>query len=322
MLFVVLLVWIQSSESVTTKSEVFGNAQSSKPSITSSTKTTLPRVLKNDDYEPSASISSPYLMPFSSVPMNFHPQWLNDGVKPDGNWFGFNRFITRTARNMVQNQRIRDAQLLGEGTFLYPTTLYPGPAFYYEHANPFLHHINDLQGQSSVPYQDHFVNPRVEQTISFARGRQQQNFYNQNNQNYQNQNHQNFQNQNHQNFNYQRSNSNLQRSSASPTPVTIKIIPLKLSAMDISNALKSMSWIPIPFDMLKGNNNNNNSNQSKDNNQPVYSDKRQSSFDDDEEEDESDLPPPSSHVATPPVGITHAEGRKSERFVRRFATPK
>ncbi|KAG8191981.1 hypothetical protein JTE90_002251 [Oedothorax gibbosus] len=314
-LFVFLLVWIQSSESVTSNSEAFGNSQSSKPSITPSSKITLPRVPQNDDYEPSGSISSPFLMPFSSVPMNFHPQWLNDGNKPDGNWFGINRFVTRTARNMVQNQRLRDAQLLGEGTYLYPTTFYPGPSFYYEHAHPFPLPMNDLQVQSSVPHQDHFADPRVEQFIRFPKGPQQyQNFYNQN--------HQNLNNQNQQNFNYQRSNSNLQRSSASPTPVTIKIIPLKLSAMDISNALKSMSWIPIPFDMLKGNKNNNNNNQNNDNNQPVYSDKRQSVFDDDEEEDESDLPPPSSHVATPPVGITYAEGRKSERFVRRFAPPK
>lgn len=318
-----LLIWIQSSESATTSSDVTGNSNISKSLKTSSPKiAATPRVLKIDDYEPNESISSPFMQPYPSIPMNFQPRWFNDGNKLEANWFGFNRFIPRSARNMhmAQNHRLRDAQLLGENTFMYPTThFYPNPTFFFEDVPPFQHHVSDLQSQSSVPYHDHFVNPRLEQQpMRFQRG-----YSSSNERPHQQQQHHTFYNQNQQNYNYQRSNSNLHRSSASPTPVMIKILPLKLSSFDISNALKSMSWIPIPIDLLKGNNNNNNNNnhhhEDQDNNPPVYSDKRQSSMFD---EDESNLPPPSSHVATPPVGITYAEGQRSERFVSRFSPPK
>lgn len=332
-LLVFLFMWIRSSESVTTNSDVTGNSNISKFLKPSPHKiAATPRVLKIDDYEPNESISSPFLQPYPSVSMNFQPRWFNDGNKLEANWFGFNRFIPRSARNMhmAQNPRLRDAQLLGESTFMYPTThFYPNPTFFFEDVPPFQHHVNDLQSQSTVPYHDHFVNPRLEQhPMRFQRGysssneRPQQYQQHHKSINERPQQHHTFYNQNQQNLNYQRSNSNLQRSSASPTPVMIKILPLKLSSFDISNALKSMSWIPIPIDLLKRNNNNNNNNhhQDQDNNRPVYSDKRQSMFD--EDEDESNLPPPSSHVATPPVGITYAEGQRSERFVSRFSPPK
>lgn len=323
-LLMFLLMWIRSAESVvTTNLDPTGNSHIAKTLMATSPKTAAtPRVLKIDDYEPNESISSPFMQPYPSASMNFQPRWFNDGNKLEANWFGFNRFIPRSARNMhmAQNHRMRDAQLLGESTFMYPTAhiYHPSPTFFFEDVTPFQHHVNDLQSQSTVPYHDHFVNPRLEQhSMRFQRG------YSASNERPQQQQHRPFYNQNQQHFNYQRSNSNLQRSSASPTPVMIKILPLKLSSIDISNALKSMSWIPIPIDLLKGNNNNNNNNnhhQNEDNNRPVYSDKRQSMFD--EDEDESDLPPPSSHVATPPVGITYAEGQRSERYVSRFTPPK
>ncbi|GFR13850.1 uncharacterized protein TNCT_1271 [Trichonephila clavata] len=296
---------------------IYGTESTSPPTekITKSQPKSLqkasPRISTIEDYETGDSIPS---IQFQSMPSFSVNHWLNDIAKPQSlgtGWYGFNQFIQRSARNLPlnTNYRLQTASLLGEGTQLFPTVNYfPNSPFNLDQNLGFHQPMNDLQSIGTYPHHDQFQpnnfhkmeQPKFPRRVMVPVLRpqpQRPNF----------ERHQ-------QPFNYRRQASeNIHRSAASPTPVTIKIVPLKLSSIDLANALKSMSWLPIPIDMLKLNNNQNSEGNQE--NEKVYSDKRQSMFD---EEDESDLPPPSSHVATPPLGITYAEGRRSERYVNRL----
>ncbi|GIY97513.1 uncharacterized protein CEXT_497721 [Caerostris extrusa] len=259
------------------------------------------------------------------APMNFQPlpstlnqqfHWIDGAVKPQtvgSRWYGFNHYFQRSARNLALHNKLRNAaNLMGESTHMFPTVnFYPNHQFHLEKNLRFHPPMNDLQSLGTVPNQNHFQQTMFQQVppkiprgvlIPVIRPRPNQAFF-------ERPPHQ-------QSFNYRRQASeNVQRSAASPTPVTIKIVPLKLSSIDLANALKSMSWIPISLDMLKLNGIQN-TNQNVD--EKPYSDKRQSMFDDDNDnDDDSDLPPPSSHVATPPLGITYAEGRRHELYLNR-----
>ncbi|XP_035217895.1 uncharacterized protein LOC118191205 [Stegodyphus dumicola] len=122
---------------------------------------------------------------------------------------------------------------------------------------------------------------------------------------------------NHSNYNPS-SNNHLHKSASALTPVTIKILPLKLTSIEIANALKSVSFMPIPLDFLniKGNGGG-----SDFEDKPTYNDRDESQPEEGWNDEEEDLPPPSSHVATPqdkPLGITYAEGRRSERYINRY----
>ncbi|GBM90305.1 hypothetical protein AVEN_31527-1 [Araneus ventricosus] len=269
-------------------------------------------------YETADSISA---FPIQSTPpVSLHQQfqWLNGATKPQilgSPWYGFNNFVQRSARNIALNtNRLRSAaNLLGESTQMFPMINFPPNSHFPLDNNMIFHQsMNDLQGLGTVPHQDLFQQPRfhrLEQPkfprpvlVPVIRPRPQQPVFEQHHRQ--------------PSYNYRRQASeNIQRSSASPSPVTIKIVPLKLSSIDLSNALKSMSWIPISLDMLKVNPHQNKEDNQEESERP-YGDRKQSMFDD--EEDESDLPPPSSHVATPPLGITYAEGRRSERYVKRL----
>ncbi|KAF8781404.1 hypothetical protein HNY73_011802 [Argiope bruennichi] len=282
------------------------------------------RVSAFSDYETADSISA---FPIQSIPpasLHQQLQWASSAVKPQvlgSGWYGFNHFVQRSARNMAlnANNRLRSAaNLLGESTQMFPMIHFP-PNSHFPLDQNFIFHqsMNDLQGLGTVPHQEFFQQPRfirLDQAkltrpilVPVIRPRPQQPVFEQHNQRQPS-------------YNYRRQASeNIQRSAASPNPVTIKIVPLKLSSIDLSNALKSMSWIPIPLDMMKLNTQQNKEDNQEESERP-YGDRKHSMFDD--EEDESDLPPPSSHVATPPLGITYAEGRRSERYVKRLQPQK
>ncbi|GIY72093.1 uncharacterized protein CDAR_94261 [Caerostris darwini] len=271
------------------------------------------RVSMISDYE---NVNRIPLMNFQPLPstLNQQFQWIDGAVKPQtvgSRWYGFNHYVQRSARNLALHNKLRNAaNLMGESTHMFPTiNFYPNHQFHLEKNLRFHPPMNDLQSLGTVPNRDHFQQTMFQQVppkiprgvlIPVIRPRPNQAFERPPHQ---------------QSFNYRRQASeNVQRSAASPTPVTIKIVPLKLSSMDLANALKSMSWIPISLDMLKLNGIQN-TNQNVD--EKPYSDKRQSMFDDDNDNDDSDLPPPSSHVATPPLGITYAEGRRHELYLNR-----
>ncbi|GFS86699.1 uncharacterized protein NPIL_475031 [Nephila pilipes] len=300
-----LLLSICGSESSSQHTEKF-----TKP-LSQSLQKASPRISTINDYETGDSIPSIQYQSLPSVSVN---HWLNDIVKPQvlgSGWYGFNHFVQRSARNLPlnSNYKFQTSNLLGESTQLLPIVNFlPNSPFHIDQNLGFHQPINDLQNLGTFPHRDQFQQNnflKLEQpkfprgiTVPVIRARPQHQMQD-------SERHQ-------QHFNYRRQASeNIHRSAASP--VTIKIVPLKLSTIDIANALKSMSWLPIPIDMLKLNNNQNKAGNQE--SEKVYSDKRQSMFDD---EDESDLPPPSSHVATPPLGITYAEGRRSEHYINRL----
>ncbi|CAL1263102.1 unnamed protein product [Larinioides sclopetarius] len=278
------------------------------------------RVSVFGNYDTADSISAFPIQYTSPLSLHQQFQWLNGAAKPQvlgSPWYGFNNFVQRSARNMAlnTNNRLRSAaSLLGESTQMFPIINYPPNShFPLDNNMIFRQSMNDLQGLGTVPHQDLFQQPRflrLDQPkfprsilVPVIRPRPQQQVFEQHHQRQPSYNHR------------RQASENIQRSAASPSPVTIRIVPLKLSSIDLSNALKSMSWIPISLDMLKVNSHQNEENNQDESEKP-YGDRKQSMFDD--EEDESDLPPPSSHVATPPLGITYAEGRRSERYVKRF----
>ncbi|XP_071036416.1 uncharacterized protein [Parasteatoda tepidariorum] len=245
-----------------------------------------------------------YLKPEETL---IHKEWpanSNRRSSFEPGWFGFNNFITRSARHLPLG--FDRTSLLGESTHVYPMINIP-PPFPNFNMNPNLalqQHLNEMQHSFSIkPPNDGLLESQlvvIEQPMQMPPGflvpvyRPPQNSFKANQPT----------------RNYQQPKVNLHQSSSAPNPVTIKIVPLKITSFDIGNVLKSMSWVPIPMDLLKVSNaqkmNGNNDGRSYDSNKPM--------FDDDEE---SDLPPPSSHVATP-LGITYADSIRSQRYTNRY----
>lgn len=107
--------------------------------------------------------------------------------------------------------------------------------------------------------------------------------------------------------NYRQPKRDIRRVASAATPVTIKVVPLKITSLDIANALKSMSFVPIPLDFMKPD-----SKVSEVNAQVRFDEKI---------DEEPELPRPSSHVATPldgPLGITYAEAQRNEHFANNY----
>lgn len=265
---------------------------------------------KMGDLYASNTIAPFYLQPppiaLASGGSDQHFQWWDNNNTPElvqSGWYGFNRFTTRAARNLgkASNRKARASYLLGESTQVQPLMSYKPPPqnqkqydedlAIHEVLRELQRHIRPLpqRGQPRIIMIDEAFSLPPGVLVPVNRPPRHVNTP--------------------RHINYHPPRRDYKRLASAPMPVTIKVVPLKLSSIDITNALKSMSFIPIPLDFVKAND------KSDEGNVQVSFDDKPSS------DDEADLPPPTSHVATPledPLGITYAEAQRTDHFVSSY----
>lgn len=271
------------------------------------------RFPKVRNFQASETVEPIYLqrspLSLASTSTDQHYQWLDTGSSPElvqSGWYGFNRFTPRSARNMgkYSNRKARAPFLLGESSQIQPLTSYKSQSTenkQYNEEFAIQEALRELQRNIHPVPQSQYGEPRIimiEEAIDLPPGilvpvvRPE---------------HQNTQ---PRHAKYRRPEKDFRRLAMenAPTPVTIKVVPLKISSVDIANALKMMPFVPIPLDFL------NTEEKDNDNEEFGYDDKKSA-------EDESDLPRPSSHVATPPdnpLGITYAEAQRTEHYISKY----
>ena len=265
---------------------------------------------KMGDLHASNTIAPFYLQPppmaLASGGSDQHFQWWDNNNTPEvvqSGWYGFNRFTSRTARNLgkTSNRKARASYLLGESSQMQPLMSYkthPQNQKQYDEDMAIHDVLRELQrhirplphrGQPRIIMVDEAFGLPPGVLVPVNRPPRHVNIPRLSN--------------------YNNPRRDFKRLASAPMPVTIKVVPLKLSSIDIANALKSMSFIPIPLDFVKAND------KSDEGNVQVTFDDKPSS------DDEADLPPPSSHVATPledPLGITYAEAQRTDHFISKY----
>lgn len=272
-----------------------------------------PGLTNIENYHTSETIAPIFLqsspLTVASTSPDQHFQWWDNSNSPElvqSGWYGFNRFTPRAARNLGTNanRKARTSYLLGESSQIQPITSFKGPQQQQKQYDEDLaiHEVlRELQRHiHPLPQREQYVEPRlimIEEAFGLPPGilvpvmhPSQHNTIPRH-------------------ANYHRPQTDHRRLASAPTPVTIKVVPLKITSMDIANALKSMSFVPLSLDFMKTDDN-----AHAENAEITYDDKRSS-------DDESDLPPPSSHVATPmekPLGITYAETQRAQHFMRNY----
>lgn len=236
-----------------------------------------------------------------------HYQWWDNNNTPElvqSGWYGFNRFTSRAAKNVgkTSNRKARASYLLGESTQMQPLMSYkPQPQNQKQYDEDLAIHevLRELQRHiRPLPQRGQPRIIMIDESFGLPRGvlvpvnRPPRHI-----------------NTSPRQSNYHSPRRDYRRLASAPMPVTIQVVPLKISSIDIANALKSMSFVPIPLDFIKANDKSD-----EENVQITFDDKASS-------DDEADLPPPSSHVATPldnPLGITYAEAQRTNHFISNY----
>lgn len=249
----------------------------------------------------------PPTMAVASDGIDQHYQWWDNNNTPElvqSGWYGFNRFTSRAAKKLgnTSNRKARASFLLGESTQMQPLMSYKPPS---QNQKPYdedsaIHEVlRELQRHiRPLPQRGQPRIIMIDESFGLPRGvlvpvnRPPRHV-----------------NTSPRQPNYHSPRRDYRRLASAPMPVTIKVVPLKISSIDIANALKSMSFVPIPLDFIKTNDKSDEANA-----QIAFDDKASS-------DDEADLPPPSSHVATPldnPLGITYAEAQRTDHFISNY----